>query len=210
MYLLTTWHPNPNYARATLVAVCVFWYHYGMANCSFENCDKKSHAQVLCAKHYTRMYRYGDPSIVTPTGSGAPLEARMKARTAVTEAGCREWVGERRRGYGIVTHEKRRWYAHRLAWTLANGPIPNGLLVCHRCDNPPCINVEHMFLGTNADNMQDASTKGRLRGGAGRKRKSTCKNGHPFDRLNSKGQQVCSTCLNAYMRQYRARKARMT
>mgnify|MGYP000859527147 FL=1 len=178
-----------------------------MTNCSFEKCDKKSHAQALCVKHYTRKYRYGDPSVVTPTGSGAPLTARMRARTVTTERGCHEWTGEKRRGYGLVTHEKVRWYAHRLAWTLANGPVPSGLFVCHHCDNPPCINIDHLFLGTAADNMQDAAAKGRLNVARHRARGLKCRKGHVFDRLNSKGQQTCSTCLNAYMRQYRARKA---
>ena len=53
------------------------------------------------------------------------------------------------------------WRAHRFAWYEANGPIPDGLLVLHKCDNPPCINVEHLFLGTHADNVADMVAKGR-------------------------------------------------
>ena len=51
--------------------------------------------------------------------------------------------------------------AHRAVWVLFNGPIPDGMLICHHCDNPPCINPDHLFLGTDADNVQDAIDKGR-------------------------------------------------
>jgi hypothetical protein len=52
--------------------------------------------------------------------------------------------------------------AHRAAWERANGPIPHGLKVLHRCDNPPCVNPEHLFLGTQVDNIKDCFQKGRI------------------------------------------------
>lgn len=66
-------------------------------------------------------------------------------------------------GYGQVWDGRRMARAYRVAWEKANGPIPDGLCVLHHCDNPACINVEHLFLGTHADNMQDKAKKGRAR-----------------------------------------------
>lgn len=65
-------------------------------------------------------------------------------------------------GYGRFTQTGRRVHAHRLAWTVANKrEIPAGLCVCHTCDNPPCCNPAHLFLGTNLENVQDRVRKGR-------------------------------------------------
>lgn len=77
---------------------------------------------------------------------------------------CWIWTGPRvRGGYGRAGVN----LAHRLAWERANGPIPEGLFVLHRCDNPPCCNPSHLFLGTHDDNMRDRDAKGRtLRGEA--------------------------------------------
>lgn len=76
---------------------------------------------------------------------------------------CVEWPFARKPfGYGEIGFEGHCHNAHRYVWEKINGPITNGLHVLHRCDNPPCVNVNHLFLGTHAENIQDAKAKGRL------------------------------------------------
>lgn len=83
---------------------------------------------------------------------------------------CWLWGGYRTsQGYGVVRKwANGRWLrakmAHRVAWQLTNGPIPDGLFACHHCDNPPCCNPSHLFLGTAADNARDMIIKGRKHG----------------------------------------------
>lgn len=76
---------------------------------------------------------------------------------------CWEWTSPRwEQGYGAYKTGGKMYKAHRVMWEKAHGmPIPDGLLVCHTCDNPPCVNPAHLFLGTHVDNGQDMSQKGR-------------------------------------------------
>jgi hypothetical protein len=86
------------------------------------------------------------------------------SRSADVPSGCREWQGPTDgRGYGTMHVGGHRVRAHRVAWTIVNGPIPEGMFVCHRCDNPKCVRDDHLFIGTQADNMRDCARKGRAR-----------------------------------------------
>ena len=91
---------------------------------------------------------------------------RIAVRFCVDDAtGCHVWTGPAggRPPRARFVLRQQSNYAYRVAWVIEKGPIPRGLFVCHRCDNPLCINVEHLFLGTHADNMRDMAIKGRAR-----------------------------------------------
>lgn len=93
------------------------------------------------------------------------LCAHLISRSRRSSGGCIEWQGAKTRGYGVLRVGDRNVLAHRLAWMLYKGDIPDGYHVCHHCDNPPCLNVDHLFLGTDADNVADKIAKGRMRWG---------------------------------------------
>lgn len=85
------------------------------------------------------------------------------------DSGCWVWTASvTPKGYGTCKTLGEH-YAHRASWVIANGSIPDGQMVCHRCDNPPCVNPSHLFLGSAADNSQDMVSKGRAARNAGDK-----------------------------------------
>jgi hypothetical protein len=98
----------------------------------------------------------------------APLDERLAIQSIPEpNSGCLLWLGSvNRYGYGYAIDKRRSVLAHRAAWEQENGPIPGGLLVCHKCDVRSCINPAHLFLGSAADNAQDMARKGRAPEGA--------------------------------------------
>jgi HNH endonuclease len=110
---------------------------------------------------------------------------------------CLIWGGYKNpKGYGRRRYRGRFWMAHRVAWVEAHGEIPEGMYVLHHCDNPPCINIEHLFLGTLADNNHDRDRKGRH----WQKKKTHCPRGHAYDHVTAGGRRWCRQCDRDYSR----------
>lgn len=100
------------------------------------------------------------------------IKNRFYAKILIpNENGCMIWNGSKDpRGYGgFVGLHKKMTSAHRYSYQLHIGIIPKGMFVCHKCDNPSCVNPEHLFLGTNSDNHQDMLKKGREKDNSGTK-----------------------------------------
>jgi hypothetical protein len=114
----------------------------------------------------------------------------MKHREINPETQCWTWHGQKSLRYG-KTHVGREFQIdlHRLSYMLFVGPIPDGKFVLHHCDNPPCWNPDHLWIGTNRENLIDMTNKGRHRN----QLKTHCPYGHPLDGCTQR-QRYCKTC----------------
>lgn len=132
--------------------------------CSFEDCDTFATTRGWCRTHYSRWRIHGDPSIIARKGpKSRTFEERFNSiGWTVVESGCWIWNGKPTRyGYGQIKKGDTMVKTHRVSYEMHKGPIPEGLFVCHSCDVRLCINPEHLWLGTCADNQKDMVEKGR-------------------------------------------------
>ena len=112
---------------------------------------------------------------------------------AWTDFPCKEWTGYRRNGYGRASRDGRLVSIHRWTWEQQHGPLPRSVFVLHRCDNPPCYEIEHLFLGTQFDNMRDMAAKRR----SNSQKKTHCPKGHEYNEANTRiyrGRRHCRQC----------------
>lgn len=139
--------------------------------CSVEGCTRQVivKSRGWCDTHYCRWKRHG--TLERTDAKSDTADGRLNRHGwVVVETGCWEWSGYRDQdGYGRVTWNDSAVPSHRLAYETWVGPIPEGLFILHSCDNPPCINPDHLSPGTAKENAQDRDSRNRsnvLRGAA--------------------------------------------
>jgi hypothetical protein len=110
------------------------------------------------------------------------LERILSRCEPLPQTGCLIWTGwVNPKGYGETYYKRRYHHVHRLVWILTNGPIAPGLLACHACDVRPCANIDHIWLGTPAENSLDMVLKGRCHEWT----RKECPKGHPYNEQNT-------------------------
>lgn len=178
--------------------------------CAVDGCTKPQIARGWCTGHYQRWKKNGSP---TPSGwsafvrnskppNGSPQEWLEYYAIPVPEAGCWLFIGGVDcRGYGKIGVGGITTIASRASYEKFYGPIPNGLLVCHRCDVPLCINPKHLFLGTQTENLGDMYAKGRRI----MTYRDQCKFGHPLIKPSWANQKICPICMRAANIRHRAK-----
>jgi hypothetical protein len=153
--------------------------------------------------------------------TGLPLAERIARQSEAVPSGCVEWTGKQDKdGYGRIWWERRGWRAHRLTYIQAHGPVAPNIVVRHKCDNPPCVRLDHLEMGTVRDNYQDMLERrgrdhmlpaGRV-SGALKRAMTHCQRGHAFDDGNTywrKGIRQCRTCrYDAWKRWYERSQAK--
>lgn len=134
-------------------------------NCAVDDCERKCTKKLYCDKHYYRYRKYGDPLKVKERYQKKDYSCHelFEASYRLNEdSGCWEWIGGKNYwGYGRLNYNSKHLSAHRYAFEYFKGAIGDGMYVCHHCDNPSCVNPEHLFLGDSQTNIDDMVNKGR-------------------------------------------------
>jgi len=137
----------------------------GVRGCKVEGCDHAHYGKGFCRVHWERDATHGDPNKRLKM-FGASVAERLEAYSRQV-GDCVEWTGcLTRAGYGQIEVGYQNRTTHRVAYELANGAIPAGLVVRHKCDNRKCIRPDHLEVGTHRDNVQDMVDRGRSLSGS--------------------------------------------
>lgn len=130
-------------------------------SCTIMDCGRMRHAKGLCKRHYQQEWRTGNPAIVRPNPHGSPEERFWRYVELGGLNDCWEWQGRRDKdGYGTLRVGRTQVRAHRFSYELHNGSLSDGQRLRHRCDNPPCVNPEHLIPGDHRANMADRLAAG--------------------------------------------------
>lgn len=126
--------------------------------CSVIRCGGEVHGKGLCVKHYTRLIRHGTIETKIVVGND---ELRLLENSHIDENGCRVWDKFKKNGYGVTLLNGKLEQAHRASWMVFVGSIPDGMQLNHNCHNKACINIEHLYVGTQKENVKDMDVAGR-------------------------------------------------
>lgn len=137
--------------------------------CSVSGCRKPEHARGFCNTHYKQQRKKGRLPAIFIRVRGESLREKFNRLYTKAPPGCWQWNRGPRaaNGYGGMQFQGRYQLAHRWSWEIFHGSIPDGAEVCHHCDNPRCVNPEHLFLGSHSENMKDMVAKKRNDGPKG-------------------------------------------
>ena len=134
--------------------------------CTIEGCESQFYAKNLCKKHYGRFIRRGNPQELYDPRGRIMAESLRQAFERYFKRGnekeCWPWLGSvSHTGYGELRYKSKTYRAHRVSYMLHISSFDDELFICHKCDNPPCVNPNHLFAGTANDNVQDKVNKNR-------------------------------------------------